>query len=46
MRRGDKFTDSEFLSSPVFKDGKKKKKMKTQKQKKTNPKMDLSVLLD
>ncbi|XP_029315568.1 shugoshin 1-like [Cottoperca gobio] len=41
MRRGDKFTDSEFLRSPVYKDKKKKKK-----QKKTNAKLDRSVLVD
>ncbi|XP_075968361.1 uncharacterized protein sgo2 [Anarhichas minor] len=43
MRRGDKFTDSEFLSSPVFKDGKKKKKTT---KKKINPKLERSILAD
>ncbi|XP_029935891.1 uncharacterized protein sgo2 [Myripristis murdjan] len=36
MRRGDKFTDTEFLSSPIFKDGKKKRQKKTHESKTQN----------
>ncbi|XP_051260412.1 microtubule-associated protein futsch isoform X2 [Dicentrarchus labrax] len=43
IRRGDKFTDSMFLSSPVFKDGKKKKR---QKKALTNSIMEKSILAD
>ncbi|XP_028249707.1 shugoshin 1 isoform X2 [Parambassis ranga] len=42
IRRGDQFTDCMFLSSPVFKDKKKKKKL----QKKTTSKLETSVLVD
>ncbi|KAM6978350.1 uncharacterized protein sgo2 [Tautogolabrus adspersus] len=43
IRRGDKFTDSMFLSSPVFKDGKKKKK---QKKAGNNATLEKSVIVD
>ncbi|XP_026231822.1 shugoshin_C domain-containing protein isoform X2 [Anabas testudineus] len=43
IRRGDKFTDSMFLSSPVFKDGKKKKR---QKKAVKEPTLESSVLVD
>ncbi|XP_076602264.1 uncharacterized protein sgo2 [Chaetodon auriga] len=42
MRRGDKFTDSTFLSSPLFKDGKKKRQKKTV----SNPQLEGSILVD
>ncbi|XP_070832752.1 serine-rich adhesin for platelets [Chaetodon trifascialis] len=42
IRRGDKFTDSTFLSSPLFKDGKKKRQKKTV----TNPQLEGSILVD
>lgn len=41
IRRGDKFTDSTFLSSPVFKD-----KKKRQKKTVTNPKLERPILED
>ncbi|KAK2840276.1 hypothetical protein Q5P01_014016 [Channa striata] len=43
IRRGDKFTDSMFLRSPVFKDGKKKK---TQKKTVKEPTMERSILVE
>ncbi|XP_040005308.1 uncharacterized protein si:dkey-57a22.11 isoform X2 [Xiphias gladius] len=42
IRRGDKFTDSMFLSSPVFKDGKKKRQKKTV----AKPKLERSLFVD
>ncbi|XP_073330001.1 uncharacterized protein sgo2 isoform X2 [Pagrus major] len=42
MRRGDKFTDSSFLRSPVFKDDKKKR----QKKNVANPELERSILVD
>ncbi|XP_053295197.1 shugoshin 2 [Pleuronectes platessa] len=44
IRRGDKFTDTKFLSSPVFRDGKKKKKQK--KKTTAKPRLEASVLDD
>ncbi|XP_068184677.1 shugoshin 2 [Antennarius striatus] len=41
MRRGDKYTESTFLSSPMFKEGKKKKRLKKMA---AQPKLESSVL--
>ncbi|KAL6100478.1 uncharacterized protein ACO6RY_07622 [Pungitius sinensis] len=40
MRRGDRFTDIEFLSAPIFKDEKKRKKTKNK------PKLETSIFVD